>query len=321
MSMSCWKAIGSPSAVPSPTLLTTFDGNSHGPHGIILAFPIFVGGKVVNIKVEIIDANLDYNILLGRNWIYEIDVIISTLFRVLCFPHEGKIVKVDQLDYSPVDPHANSHSIVPLVDNPHQLIENLGFEMYSSLMGTFDLPTPIARINVISSSKESSREDFLRTHYFSDPWTLPSPTTTLYEGQVGGMAFPMSAAKLRYQSIVNSADDHLTPFSEEELDGDMAPAWTLDSTSAMDCLDTVLPSKEAILEAMIGVYRPWEDLHHRSYFVPPLREVESRFSNLLTSDVCIVSNPLAPAHIRVEGNMLVISKTVPINISKNPNII
>ena len=76
MSMSCWKAIGSPSVVPSPTLLIAFDGNSHRPYGIILAFTICVGGKVVKIKVEIVDANLDYNLLLGQNWIYETDAII-----------------------------------------------------------------------------------------------------------------------------------------------------------------------------------------------------------------------------------------------------
>ena len=90
------------------------------------------------------------------------------------------------------------------MDNPHPPIDNLGVGMYSSLMGTFDFPSPIARINFVSSSKESSREEFFRTHSFSDPWTLPSLTTTLDEGQVGGMAFPMSAAKLRYHFIVNS---------------------------------------------------------------------------------------------------------------------
>lgn len=187
------------------------------------------------------------------------------------------------MDYSPVDPCATSDSTVPLVDNPRQPIENLGVGMYSSLMGTFDLPTPIARINAISSSKESSRKEFLWTHYFSDPWNLPSPTTTLDEGQVGGMEFPMSVAELRYQSIVNSADDHPTPFLEEELDGDVALAWTLDSNSTMDCLDTFLVFEEEILEAMKGVDRPWEDLHHRSYFLLPLQEVESRFSNLLAT--------------------------------------
>ena len=126
------------------------------------------------------------------------DAIVSTLFRVFCFPHEGRIVKINQLDYSPIDPYATSDSTVPLVDNPRQPIENLGVGMYSSLMGTFEFPSPITKINAISSSKESSREEFFQTHYFSDRWTLPSPTTTLVEGQVNGMAFPISAAKLRY---------------------------------------------------------------------------------------------------------------------------
>ena len=101
----------------------------------------------------------------------------------------------------------------------------------------------------------------------------------------------------------------------------MAPAWSFDSNSALDCLDSVLPSEEAILEVMMGIDRPWEDLHHRSYFLPPLQEVESRFSKLVGSDVFTVSNPLAPTHVRAEGNMSVISKTIPINISNDPNII
>ena len=67
ISTSCWKANGSPSVVPSPSILTAFHGHSHKPHGIIPAFPICVGGKVINIEVEFIDANLDYNLLLGRN--------------------------------------------------------------------------------------------------------------------------------------------------------------------------------------------------------------------------------------------------------------
>ena len=52
-------------------------------------------GKVINIEVEVVDANLDYNLLLGKNWVYEMNAIVSTLFCVIYFPHEGKIVKVD----------------------------------------------------------------------------------------------------------------------------------------------------------------------------------------------------------------------------------
>ena len=117
-------------------------------------------GKVINIEVEVIDAKLYYNLLLGRNWVYEMDVIFLTLFHVICFPHEGKIIKVDQLDYCPVDPQATSDSTVPLVDNPHPPTENLGVGMYSSLMGTFEFPSPITRIHAVSSSKESPREGF-----------------------------------------------------------------------------------------------------------------------------------------------------------------
>jgi len=72
-----------------------FDGHSHRPHEIILAFLICVGGKVSNIDIEIIDSNLYYNLLLRRNWIYEMDAIVSSLFHILCFPHEGRIVKID----------------------------------------------------------------------------------------------------------------------------------------------------------------------------------------------------------------------------------
>ena len=51
-------------------------------HMIIPSFPMLVGGKVVNIEVEIIDVNLDYNLFLGRNWIYEMDAIVSLLFCI-----------------------------------------------------------------------------------------------------------------------------------------------------------------------------------------------------------------------------------------------
>ena len=67
MSLSYWKALKSPELVPSNTLLTAFDGRSFHPHGILLAFEIKMARKAVSIEVEVIDAPLDYNLLLGRN--------------------------------------------------------------------------------------------------------------------------------------------------------------------------------------------------------------------------------------------------------------
>ena len=67
ISLSCWKALGSPELVPSNTLLIAFDGRSFRPHGILPDFEIKLEGKAVFFEVEVIDAPLDYNLLLGRS--------------------------------------------------------------------------------------------------------------------------------------------------------------------------------------------------------------------------------------------------------------
>ena len=67
MSLSCWKALESPEMVPSNTLLTSFDGRSFCLHGILLDFEIKMVGKAVSLEVEVIDAHLDYNLLLVRS--------------------------------------------------------------------------------------------------------------------------------------------------------------------------------------------------------------------------------------------------------------
>jgi hypothetical protein len=67
MSLACWKAIGQPTLSPSPTLLTAFDSHSFQPHGIVPSFPVQLGGKTVCVEVEVVDAPLDYNLLLGRS--------------------------------------------------------------------------------------------------------------------------------------------------------------------------------------------------------------------------------------------------------------
>jgi hypothetical protein len=93
--------------------------------------------------------------------------------------------------------------------------------------------------------------------------------TTSDDDKVGGIESLMSAVELRCESIDNSADNHSTPSSGKEIDGDVAHFRTLDSTSALDCLDIVFPSDEAIFEAMTAVDRPLEDLHRRSCFHSP----------------------------------------------------
>ena len=83
MSLLCWKGLGSPTLSQSATILTTFYGKSFRPHGILPSLEVQLGGKIVTIEVEVVDAPLDYNILLGRNWMYNMQDIASSLFRVV----------------------------------------------------------------------------------------------------------------------------------------------------------------------------------------------------------------------------------------------
>jgi hypothetical protein len=95
MSLVCWKAFGSPTVSKSSKMLIAFDGHSFCPHGILPAFLVQLGGKTVEVEVEVVDAPLDYNLLLGRNWTYAMIVIVSFFFCTLSFPHEGNIVTID----------------------------------------------------------------------------------------------------------------------------------------------------------------------------------------------------------------------------------
>jgi hypothetical protein len=83
-----------------------------------------------------------------------------------------------------------------------------------------------------------------------------------------------------------------------------------------DLLNDNLPSDEAILEAMYGPNRPWDDMHHHSYFLPMLVRLEQEeFIYTLSEILRHVVDPLDTHDIYAEGNMKNISPTVMIDIS------
>ena len=95
MSLVYWKALNSLNLSQYPTMLTAFDGCSFFPHGILPTFPVHLGGKLVEVDVEVVDVPLNYNLLLGHNWNYTMTVIVSYVFYTLCFPHDGRIMTID----------------------------------------------------------------------------------------------------------------------------------------------------------------------------------------------------------------------------------
>jgi len=106
-----WQALGSPQLMPVAPNLTAFDGGTSQPLGILPKFPITLGGKIVYIDVLVTQGDLDFNLLLGRDYVYAMGALVSSLFRVVCFPHDGRIVTIDQLSFvRPRVPPAQSSS-------------------------------------------------------------------------------------------------------------------------------------------------------------------------------------------------------------------
>jgi hypothetical protein len=101
-------------------MLTSFDGRSFQPHGIITSFLVQLGGKTMEVDVEVVDVPLGYNLLLGRNWTYAMTTVMLFIFCTLCFPHEGKIVTIDQLSFAHASPNASVGPSISVIDNSQQ---------------------------------------------------------------------------------------------------------------------------------------------------------------------------------------------------------
>ena len=100
-----------------------------------------------------IDATLDYNLNLGHTWFYSMKEVASRVFQLVKFPHQGKIVTIDQLEFCTLDMGINPNVNVPFVGESSSGCESIGVCLYPSLMGTFSLPppeiTPTVSINMI----------------------------------------------------------------------------------------------------------------------------------------------------------------------------
>ena len=87
----------------------------------------------------------------------------------------------------------SNESVVPLVDQVKLAAQSLGAGMYTSLMGTFDLP---ALINYIGST--SVEKSIATVVDRTDTWVLPCP----HEPEV-----PLSAVEVAYQAITQTTVD------------------------------------------------------------------------------------------------------------------
>jgi hypothetical protein len=166
LSSIAWQALGCPQLTPVMQNLLAFNRRTSQPLRTLPRFPITLGGKTVFIDVMVVQDSLDFSLLLGRDYVYAMKAIVSTLFRVIYFPHDGRVVTVDQLSF--IDPawiaslngscmltvspppqvnyvalssiDSTSDDLDPVVDT---VISSIGFLEH-------DLFTPVATLDMVS---------------------------------------------------------------------------------------------------------------------------------------------------------------------------
>jgi hypothetical protein len=251
MYVTCWKSISSPSLTESHNTLKYFNGTGFKPYGVPPSLYIVLEGKMVTFEVEVFDAPLDYNLILCHSWIDSIRTIVSTLFFVIHFPHQGKFVTVDQLTFFSSDSRTSN---VPFIAKTPHGYENVGVGLLkdSSLMGTFLIPPPdgpppfFASINMISTTVG-------KTHDSCDPWIVPSLDDCLRYGD----QMPLSPVELAYQAIQSATPPH-----------------SLLDTSP-DLFHVVFHTDEMIMTVMSMEDTLWDDGHHHSILFLEPETIES----------------------------------------------
>ena len=91
------QAFGSPPLIPITQNLLAFNRGTSQPLGILPKFHVTLGGKTIHIDVMVVPDPLDFNLILGCDYVYVMESLFSSLFLVMCFPREGIIVTIDQL--------------------------------------------------------------------------------------------------------------------------------------------------------------------------------------------------------------------------------
>jgi hypothetical protein len=135
------------------------------------------------------------------------------------------------------------------------------------------------------------------------------------------MAMPLSVEDIVYQVVLDSSadlDPVTSPTDEEDLV--LKPMWATSLSCSHDFLDGTFPLDEAIIESMNCFNKPWDDMHHRSYFLLELERIEQDdFRSTLSEIVGHIVVPLDTHDIYAERNMASISPTITINFSCTPD--
>ena len=76
--------------------LLAFDRRTCIALGIITQTPVTLGWKTILVYFMVIEDPLDFNMILRCDYVYAMQVVVSTFFHVMCFNHGEEIVTINQ---------------------------------------------------------------------------------------------------------------------------------------------------------------------------------------------------------------------------------
>jgi hypothetical protein len=91
-----------------------YDGHPSQPKGLYQNFLVQLTDKTILIDIEVINIPLHYNILFGRSYMYAMKFFDSLVFYTIMFPHNMKVINIDQLIHYEPQPMSNLDNILPL---------------------------------------------------------------------------------------------------------------------------------------------------------------------------------------------------------------
>jgi hypothetical protein len=131
----------------------------------------------------------DFSLLLGQDYVYDMKALVSTLFHVISFPHDGRIVTIDQLSFIGPDwvtslsgsymqtvsppPHVVYVALLPMTSTSKDLDPVVDMVISSVGLLEPDILPPIATLNMcpFSSASLPSIEDLLEAMTMFCPLT------------------------------------------------------------------------------------------------------------------------------------------------------
>jgi len=138
--------LGFPELKPYEIMLGAYDGHRSTPVNLYPNIPVKLAGKTVLMDTEVLDTQLDYNILLSQSYMYEMLVVASSVFRIMMFAHEVKVITIDPLTYYEKITSPTLDGVLPLVSQEVVTTYtklSLGQFKPSSLLGKFPGDPPI----------------------------------------------------------------------------------------------------------------------------------------------------------------------------------